>query len=116
MNGNTQTTDGASTTAEESHIVTVSRETWQELLEIAGHQIDPENAEVCWSFTEVADPYGVHPKLAPEYDCIGRFYFARNSGSSVWIEFGDLPDATREAIERKTRNSLAKMDDEGIPF
>ena len=86
-----------------SHIVTVSRETWQELLEIAGHQIDPENAEVCWSFTEVADPYGVHPKLALEYDCIGRFYFARNSGSSVWIEFGDLPEPQPERHSRGRR-------------
>jgi hypothetical protein len=100
----------ASTTAEESHIVTVSRETWQELLEIAGHQIDPENAEVCWSFAEVADPYGVYPNLTPEYHCIGRFYFARNSGSSLWIEFGDLPDATRDALERKTHTVLTTCD------
>jgi hypothetical protein len=105
MNGNTQTTDGGSTTAEESPIVTVSRGTWQELLEFAGHQIDPENAEVCWSFAEVADPYGVYPNLAPEHDCIGRFYFARNSGSSVWIEFGDLPDATRKALWTKPDDS-----------
>jgi hypothetical protein len=100
----------------DTRTVTIRAEIWHALLEIAGHQIDPENAEVYWRFGQVVDPYGVYPDLPPECDCVGRLYFARNFGSSVWIKFGDLPDATRVALERKTRNSLAKLDDEDVPF
>jgi len=104
-----------STERANARMVSIRATIWHALLQTAGRQVDPENAEVCWWFGQVADPYGVYPNLPPEYDCIGRLYFARNSGSSVWIAFGDLPDATREALKRKTRNSLAKID-EDVPF
>src|SRR5262245_38175202 len=60
----------------------------------AGQKIDPDTAEVYWEYVQMADPYGVLD-LPPEH--IGRGYFARAPGSDLWIEFGDLPEATREA-------------------
>jgi hypothetical protein len=32
---------------------------------------------------------------------IQRHYFARAPGSDEWVDFGDLPDETREAIWRR---------------
>ena len=116
MGNENQTTASATVVSEQMCTVTVNREIWQALLKIAGRRIDPENAEVYWRFGQVVDPYGVYADLPPECDCVGWLYFARNFGSSVWIEFGDLPDATRVALERKTRNWLAKLDDEDVPF
>ena len=31
-----------------------------------GLKIDPETAEVCWEYAQVADPYGVYPDLPEE--------------------------------------------------
>ena len=107
---NTETTESTSATAGDPHTVTIRRRIWQELVKIAGHQIDPENAEVDWEFGQVADPYRIYPNLPSEYDCVGRLYFARNPGSSVWIAFGDLPDATRNALEsRSDRHAQPRM-------
>jgi hypothetical protein len=97
----------------DTRVVTIRAETWRALLKIAGHQIDPENAEVDWEFGPVGDPYGVYANTPSEYYCIGRLYFARNPGSSVWIEFGDLADATREALESKKTYAM-KLDDEDL--
>jgi hypothetical protein len=91
-----------STEKADRRTVSIRDEIWHALLEIAGRQIDPENAEVDWEFGPVGDPYGVYANTRSEY-CIGPLYFARNPGSRVWIEFGDLPDATREALESKKR-------------
>jgi len=92
--------------------VTVSREFWQKLLEIAGRQIDPESAEVTWCCERVLDPYGIYPDLPPEADCAGRLYYARNPGSDIWIEFGDLPDATVNALWNRHDDSS----DDDVPF
>ena len=50
------------------------------------------------------------PALDPsaECDCIGGFNFARAPGTGLWIEFGDLPEATREALRVR--------DDDEVPF
>jgi hypothetical protein len=85
----------------DTRFVTIRAEIWHALLKIAGRQIDPENAEVHWRFGQVVNPYGVYPDLAAECDCVGRLYFARRSGSRIWIEFSDLPDATRKALWEK---------------
>jgi hypothetical protein len=98
----------------DTRTVTILAEIWHALLEIAGRQIDRENAEVYWSFGQAAGPYGVYPDPPSEYDCVVRSYFARNSESSVWIEFGVLADATTEAFERNSSNSLEKLDDEDV--
>jgi hypothetical protein len=83
----------------DTRTVTIRAESWHALLEIAGRQIDPDNAEVYWRFG-----YGVYPDLPPECDCVGRCYFARAPGSRVWVEFGDLPEATRQALWISTFN------------
>ena len=61
---------------------------------------------------QVVDPYGVYPDLPDGYDCIGRCYFARTTGSRVWIEFGDPPEATREALWMRARDRHLPDDDE----
>jgi hypothetical protein len=95
--------------------VRIRAEVWLALLKIAGHQIDPEKAEVHWSFRQVVDPYGVHSDLQLECDCVGRLYFARSPGSRVWVEFGDLPDATRQALWMRAGRQPSIIDDE-VPF
>ena len=62
----------------DTRVVAIRAETWRALLEIAGREIDPENAEIYWRFGQVVDPYGVYPDVPPECDCVGRLYFARN--------------------------------------
>lgn len=92
--------DGAN--EEEELLVTVRWKAFKALLKIAGQQIDPETAELDWTYIQIIDPYGVFPQdIVEQYDCVGRGYFARVPGSDVWIEFGDLPDVTVEAIWRK---------------
>ena len=87
------------------------RTTVQECLAIckeAGLRIDPETAEVCWDYAQVVDPYGIHNLSdEDEHYCIGRAYFARSPNSDVWVEFGDLPDATRDALWQKHKRQLA---------
>jgi hypothetical protein len=67
----------------------------------AALQIDPETAEFMWSWEQILDPYGVHPDLPEECDCVGRVYFARAPGSEVWVSFYDLPEATVERLWQK---------------
>ena len=74
----------------------------------AGLKIDPQTADLRWGWAQVADPYGIYPDLTDEEDCIGRVYFARSPVSDVWVEFRDLPDATRDALWQK-------LDDGGFP-
>jgi hypothetical protein len=84
-----------------------ARERWLATRKQVGLQIDPETAEVTWIYTQTLDPYGVYPELPEEYQQVGREYFARNPGSEVWVLFGDLPDATREALWQRHRANLA---------
>jgi hypothetical protein len=74
-------------------------EQWLAIRREAALQIDPETAEVMWEYANVADAYGVYPDCPEE--CIGRVYFARPSGSDVWVCFYDLPDATVKALREK---------------
>ena len=73
----------------------------------AGLKIDPETAEVDWTYGQVLDPYGVYPDLPEEYRQVGRAYFARSPGSDIWVNFGDLPEATRDALWGKHKRKLA---------
>jgi hypothetical protein len=66
-----------------------------------GLHIDPETAEVSWIFAQTLDPYGDLPNLPEEHWQVGREYFARSPGSNVWIWFGDLPEATCDALWKK---------------
>jgi hypothetical protein len=96
-------------------MVSIRAEIWHALLKIAGRQIDPEHAEIRWRFGQVVDPYGLSPDVPAECDCVGRCYFARAAGSRVWIEFGDLPKATREALWMRVGRLPPIIDDE-VPF
>jgi hypothetical protein len=70
-------------------------------------QIDPETAEVEWTYAQTLDPYGDGLDLPEEYQQVGREYFVRSPGSNVWVCFDDLPDATRDALWEKHRSKLA---------
>jgi hypothetical protein len=83
--------------------------TLEQLLAIrkeAAVNIDPETAEVFWEYGSVRDPYGLYD-LTNEEDNVGRNYFARSPRSDVWVHFGDLPKATREALWKKHSSKLA---------
>lgn len=70
-------------------------------------RIDPATAEVNWIYGQVADPYGLDPDLPEENYCVGRLYFARDPASDIWVEFGDLPEDTREALWQAHEKMLA---------
>jgi hypothetical protein len=74
------------------------REQWLAVRKEAALQIDPETAEVDWTYAQTLDPYGVDPDLPEEYQQIGRGYFARSPGSDVWVSFYDLPEATCDRL------------------
>jgi hypothetical protein len=80
---------------------------WLAIRKEAGLKIDPETAEVTWDYAQTFDPYGVFPDLPEEYQQVGREYFARAPGNDVWVHFGDLPKATREALWKKHSSKLA---------
>jgi hypothetical protein len=67
----------------------------------AGLRIDPETAALHWEYAETLDPYRDEAYLPPEMRQIGREYFARAPGTDTWTHFGDLPDATREALWKR---------------
>ena len=73
----------------------------------AGLKIAPETADVDWTWERIMDPYGLYPDLPEEYRQTGRVYWARSPESDIWVEFGDLPAATRDALEK----SRSKDDD-----
>src|SRR5262249_47933626 len=74
-----------------------SRQQWLAVRKEAGLKIDPETAEVFWQHGQVLDPYGVYD-LTDEENCIMRNYFARSSGSDVWVSFHDLPHAVCDRL------------------
>ena len=80
---------------------------WLAVRKKAGRKIDPETAEVMWNYAYDLDPYGIYPELPEECRQVGRNYFARVPGSDIWVEFGDLPTATRDALWEKHKASLA---------
>jgi hypothetical protein len=82
-------------------------EQWLATRKEAGLKIDPETAEVDWTYALTLDPYGVYRDLPEEYQQVGREYFARSPGSDIWVNFGDLPEATRDALWKKHKRKLA---------
>jgi hypothetical protein len=82
-------------------------EQWLAIRKEAGLKIDPETAEVCWEYAQVADPYGVYPDLPEECQQVGRAYFARSPGSDIWVHFHDLADETRNALWERHNSKLA---------
>jgi hypothetical protein len=82
-------------------------ERWLAARKEAALHIDPETAEVEWWYALTLDPYGVLPELPEECRQVGREYFARSPGGDVWVEFGDLPETTKDALWKKHRSKLA---------
>ena len=82
-------------------------EQWLAVRKEAGLKIDPETAEVFWTYGLTLDPYRVYPNLPEEYRQVGRTYFARSPESDIWVEFDDLPEATRDALWGKHKRKLA---------
>jgi hypothetical protein len=80
---------------------------WLAIRKEAALKIDPETAEVLWDYGQIADPYGVCPDLPPECECVGRNYFARASGSDVWVWFGDLPNEVEKRLWKLHKSKLA---------
>src|SRR5262249_48964834 len=76
---------------------------WLAIRKEAGLKIDPETAEVTWIYAEECDPYGVLPDLPAGWSCVSQAQFARSPGSDVWVDFGDLPAATRDALWKRRR-------------
>ena len=77
------------------------RKIWLAIRKEAGLKIDPETAEVDWTYAATLDPYGIDPELPEENRDVGREYFARAPGSDMWVSFYDLPKATRDALWKK---------------
>jgi hypothetical protein len=76
----------------------------------AGKLIDPATAEMRWGWAQVLDPYGILGDLSPEEKCIGRVYFVRAPNSDIWVEIGDLPEATRHEVWRLEEAGYYKED------
>ena len=91
----------------QDNTVTITWEQFHTLLKIAGQQIDPATAEVEWWYALTLDPYGGWENSPEEYQQVGREYFARAPGTSVWVNFGDLPKATQDTLWSKHSSKLA---------
>ena len=87
----------------------IETEKWLAVRKKAALKIDPETAEVLWDYRLTVDPYGLYPEeeIPEEYWQVGREYFACSPGSDIWVWFGDLPAATRDALWEKHKASLA---------
>ena len=96
-------------------LTVADREEWLAIRKEAGRHIDPETAEVFWTYAQTLDPYGIDPELPEELRQVGREYFARSPGSNVWVLFDDLPKATVDALWEKLRSNGGREDDE-LPF
>jgi hypothetical protein len=89
-------------------------ERWLAIRKEEALRIDPETAEVDWSYEQMLDPYGLlHEwELPEEYHQVDREYFARAPGSDIWVWFGDLPDETRRRLRERPR----RTSDDDCPF
>jgi hypothetical protein len=67
--------------------------------------IDPETAEVCCFYEAADDLYGIYSDWKSERV---PMYYARAPWSDVWVWFGQLPVAVRDALWAKHREKLLK--------
>lgn len=92
---------------EEVTIDGMTVEQWLAVRQKAALKIDPETAEVDWTYAQTGDPYGVYGEVPVEVHQVGREYFARSPGSKVWVCFEDLPTAIERALWKKHGSKLA---------
>lgn len=85
----------------------LTAEQWLAIRKKAALHIDPGTADVMWQHGQTLDPYGIYPDLPKELQQVGRNYFARASGSDVWVSFDDIPDAIRNGLREKHKRKLA---------
>jgi hypothetical protein len=72
-------------------------------------RIDPVTCETaCWH-VQVLDPYGLLD-VPEEARCIGADLFVRNPGGD-WVWFGDLPEATLEAVRARHEKETSESAD-----
>ena len=75
-----------------------------ERLRQIGSTIDPATAETAVWYADYFDPYDIcDPKFNPPQSDWGPERFARHRGASNrdWVNFCDLPQATRDALEER---------------
>jgi hypothetical protein len=91
----------------------ISVDEWLAIRKQAGLEIDPDTADVMWTYGYVIDPYGVYTDdLTEEEKCMGRIYFAGSPGSEIWVHYYDLPAKTLAALRgsEQERRSLKAYD------
>jgi hypothetical protein len=81
-----------------------------------GLKIDPETAQIESFHGQSLDPYELGIDIPEEMWQIERHYFARAPGSDEWVDFGDLPDETREAIWRREDARIDAADGKAKAF
>jgi hypothetical protein len=69
----------------------------------AGFKIDPDTAKLYCIMGDDFDPYWLFSDEPEWPSSAARVSFARAPGSDIWVEFGDLPETTRDAIRDKIR-------------
>ena len=75
----------------------------------AGLKIDLETAENFPFWIEICDPYDIDVLLPRERKgCFKKTWFYRSPGSDIWVEEGDLPEATRRALEEKRNPGVSR--------
>jgi hypothetical protein len=81
-------------------------------LKVAGRKIDPATAFVTVIYRDLLDPYGDGYFLPPERQGFGAVEFACAPDSDEWIEFGDLPEATVDALRKQPYRQPPRQDDD----
>ena len=73
-----------------------------------GLTIDPATAETTFWWADHNDPYCILDREMYHEGQSGREQFARNPGASNydWVDFYDLPEATRKALWERDRHKL----------
>jgi hypothetical protein len=74
---------------------------WLAIREEAGLKIDPETAEVDWTYAQTLDPYGVNQDLPEECWQIGREYFTRSPASDIWVARANAAEGQIESMDTR---------------
>jgi hypothetical protein len=72
-----------------------------------GLTIDPTTAETMFWWADCSDPYHLLDE-SHKSGCVGRVQLARHPGAPNrdWVEFGDLPEATYDALYKRDGHKL----------
>ena len=74
---------------------------WLQSRERAALDIDPATAKIAYTAEQLFDPYGVYPEVPERYRYSVRDHFACSPDSNVWVWFGDLPQTTADALNKR---------------